>query len=140
MENFRGALPQQLRFGMSGALGSLAFYVLNEGLVRSELISWQPITVAFFLSYLISIAIQFVLHSSLVFGWHGSIIVGLTTTYAAYAGALFLSAPINAGLVGFFGMTAGQAWLATLLITGAANYFIVGAALGKDKKEEEHRA
>lgn len=47
---------------------------------------------------------------------------------------MYTQVPINMGLVGF-GATAGQAWLGTLLITGTANYFVIGALMdGKKEK------
>jgi hypothetical protein len=52
-----------------------------------------------------------------------------------YSGALMVSVPINAGLVSVFFLTASQAWLATLLVTGAANYFVLGKLMGPPAKE-----
>ena len=40
---------------------------------------------------------------------------------------------INAGLVSYFRLNAGEAWLATLLVTGVANYFVLGKLMGPAK-------
>ena len=96
------------------------------------------ITLCWFVSYLVSTGVQHVLHSSLVYGFpEGSFVAGLMGTYAGYSLALAASVPINAGMVGA-GMTASQAWASTLVLTGVANYFLLGylnARLKTNKKE-----
>ena len=99
--------------------------------------SWTPqiVTVAWFLSYLLSIWLQHFLHSTLVYGWVTSYWKGLVATYAGYSGSLIASVPINAGLVNGVGLEAGQAWLATLIVTGVANYFLLSKLLGGPTKD-----
>jgi hypothetical protein len=133
---FRERVPEPVRFATSGCIGSAAFWVLNEGAV-AVLPSWTPqiVTVAWFLSYLLSIWLQHFLHSTLVYGWVTSYWKGLVATYAGYSGSLIASVPINAGLVNGVGLEAGQAWLATLIVTGVANYFLLSKLLGGPTKD-----
>ena len=58
-------------------------------------------------------------------------------TYSGYSLALFASVPINGFLVNFISLTASQAWGGTLVITGIANYFLLSAVLGGEKKEKK---
>eukprot|EP00039_Didymoeca_costata_P005832 m.85086 g.85086 ORF g.85086 m.85086 type:complete len:143 (+) comp12994_c0_seq1:245-673(+) len=128
-------LPESLRFVLSGSLGSAIFWLLNEAIIAVNPYEFQPITVAFFLSYLISIWMQHALHATLVYGW-GEIgyIKGLIATYGAYSFALIASVPINAGLVHTLSFTVFQAWLGTLILTGCFNYFIIGLVMKKKDK------
>jgi hypothetical protein len=136
---FRTHVPEPLRFITSGATGSAIFWGLNEVCVAALPENTPaPITVAWFLSYAVSIWIQHFLHATLVYGWKSSYWSGLAATYVGYSGALFASVPINAALVEYAGTTASQAWLGTLLITGVANYFLLSMLLGgKDKTPED---
>ena len=70
MEYFRNTVPEPARFVVSGAVGSAAFWVLNEaamGLLPEDLP--HQITIGFFSSYLVSIWLQHLLHATLVYGW-----------------------------------------------------------------------
>jgi hypothetical protein len=131
---FRANVPEGMRFVVSGGIGSAAFWALNEVLVAHSPIDWQRITVAWFVSYLLSIWLQHFLHSTLVYGWTTSYFKGLAATYAGYSAALVAGVPINFCLVHYALLSSSQAWLGTLLITGCANYFILSAALGSSKK------
>jgi hypothetical protein len=132
-ELFRKSVPEPARFIISGAVGSLAFWALNEVFVMYYPFEYQSITVCFFLAYLVSIWMQHLLHSTLVYGWVQSYWAGLVSTYTGYSLALVLSTPINYGLVNFVKLDAGGAWLGTLIITGIGNYFLLGFLMG-DKK------
>jgi hypothetical protein len=93
-------MPEPVRFAVSGALGSAAFWFLNEAAVAALPDSIpSPVTVAWFLSYLLSIWMQHALHSTLVYGWTSNYWAGLVATYTGYSGALLASVPINAGWV-----------------------------------------
>ena len=133
---FRDAVPQSARFAISGALGSVAFYVLNEIIVTNNPYNYQPITVAFFFAYLVSIWIQHALHSTLVFGWVKPYWTGLFSTYTGYSLALFASTPLNMFLVNYIHLNAGQAWLGSLIVTGIGNYFLL-SWLNSEKKEKK---
>ena len=87
---FRSSVPEPLRFALSGAVGSAAFWALNEAVVAANPYEWQKITVAWFVSYLVSIWLQHFLHATLVYGWVSSYWAGLLATYAGYSGALLL--------------------------------------------------
>eukprot|EP00929_Paragymnodinium_shiwhaense_P013946 TRINITY_DN121798_c0_g1_i1.p1 TRINITY_DN121798_c0_g1~~TRINITY_DN121798_c0_g1_i1.p1 ORF type:complete len:173 (-),score=17.45 TRINITY_DN121798_c0_g1_i1:323-841(-) len=137
---FRAMVPEPVRFMTSSGIGSAAFYVLNELMVAYNPYKWQKITVAWFGSYVISIWLQHFLHATLVYGWNASYWRGLFSTYMGYSAALVVSVPINAGLVNYLGLNAGQAWLGTLLLTGIANYFLLGFLLKADTKDEGSNA
>ena len=139
-ETFRNEVPEPVRFMTSGFIGSSIFYLLNETIVYLNPIEFQKITIAWFLSYIISIWLQHALHSTLVYGWASSYWKGLAATYTGYSLALFSSVPINAILVSQLLLTASQAWIGTLVITGTANYFLLGKLLcveeNMDKKKK----
>ena len=135
-ETFRRQVPEPIRFMTSGSIGSVAFYLLNETIVKINPAEYQKITVAWFLSYVISIWFQHALHATLVYGWRTSYIKGLIATYTGYSMALFSSVPINAILVNKFEFTASGAWTGTLVLTGIANYFLLGLLLGGNKLDD----
>ena len=139
ISTFRKKIPQSVRFVVSSSTGSFVFYLLNEAILQNVSIPWQPITVAYFVSYAISIFVQYFLHASLVYGYQASFWAGVASTYAGYTGALFASIPLNAFLVSSLGFDATQAWAGTLLLTGMANYFVLNALLGGEKSERTPR-
>ena len=133
-KTFRANTPEPIRFMTSGLIGSVIFYILNEAIVRFNPIESQKITVAWFLSYVISIWIQHALHATLVYGWVFSYWKGLLATYTGYSLALFASVPINAVLVNYLRATVSEAWIGTLVLTGMANYFLLGKLLSAGDK------
>ena len=135
-ETFRRQVPEPIRFMTSGSIGSAAFYLINEAIVYINPFEYQKITVAWFLSYVISIWFQHALHATLVYGWRTSYMKGLIATYTGYSMALFSSVPINAMLVNKFEFTASGAWMGTLVLTGIANYFLLGLLLGGNKLDD----
>ena len=135
MQSFRQNIPEPTRFIISGAIGSAAFWGLNEVAVASLPASVpSPISVSFFIAYLISIWLQHFLHSVLVYGWVQSYWSGLFSTYTGYSLALVLSTPINYVLVEYIKLGASGAWLGTLIITGIGNYFLLSLLMKKDSK------
>jgi len=102
VEEFRATTPEPVRFVISGTLGSAAFWALNEACISHLLSGPSPdaspisfalpmtetvveltaITQAWCLSYLVSIGLQFVLHSTIVYGWpaEGGYAAGLAAT------------------------------------------------------------
>ena len=134
-KTFRANTPEPIRFMTSGLIGSLIFCILNEAIVRFNPIESQKITVAWFLSYVISIWIQHALHATLVYGWVFSYWKGLLATYTGYSLALFASVPINVVLVNYFRATVSEAWIGTLVLTGMANYFLLGKLLRAEEKD-----
>ena len=128
---FRKKVPEPIRFACAGFLGSAAFWVLNEATVAVLPTSLpQVVTLAWFIAYVISIWFQHALLASLVYGWGKSYCKGLAATYAGYSGALVASVPINAALVNSLALTPSEAWVGTLGVTGAANYFLLSELLG----------
>ena len=127
-EKFRRQVPELIRFMVSGSIGSVAFYFLNEAVVNINPVEYQKITVAWFLSYVISIWLQHALHAALVYGWGDSYWKGLIATYTGYSMALFSSVPINAFLVNKLELTVSGAWTGTLVLTGMANLFLLIAS------------
>lgn len=144
VEKFRSVVPQVFRFQVSAFIGTTVFWLINEGTMHglTNIIKWEfqaiPLaTVAWFLSYFLSIWFQFVLNSALVYGPPEAFWKGLFACYTGYTSALFASVPINVSLVQHVGLDSSQAWLGTLTLTGIANYFFVtwlcggGAGIGK---------
>ena len=80
MEAFRTSVPEPVRFSTSGAIGSAAFWVLNEAVVAALPPGDASVTAAWFLSYILSIWLQHLLHSTLVYGWTGGYWTGLAAT------------------------------------------------------------
>jgi hypothetical protein len=133
---FRDRAPEPVRFGTSSFFGSLAMFILNELVLVALPEAWMPnpgITVAWAISYAISIWVQHWLHATLVYGWRTSYVQGLITTYAGYSVSYLASIPINEGLV-LVGCSATVAWALTLFLTGCANYFLFQRLLGGSKR------
>jgi hypothetical protein len=137
-EAFRKSVPELPRFFISGAIGSAAFWLLNELSVKNmPAFMPEPITSAFFVSYLISIWFQHFLHETLVYGWVQSYWSGLFSTYTGYSLALVLSPPINYALVNFADLDATGAWLGSLIITGIGNYFLLNFLMKSSKGKKK---
>ena len=83
MEKFRTAVPEPGRFFLSSNIGSAAFWGLNELCVAALPPGDASVTQAWFLSYLASIWLQHLLHSSLVYGWGDGYWSGLAATCKA---------------------------------------------------------
>ena len=134
---FRANAPQPVRYVLSGGLGSAAFWVLNEACYAAlPPDTPERTTVAWTVSYIIEVALQWLLHTFLVYG--GDLTLrGLLATYAAYSGALVVSVPINAALVHGARLEHGAAWGTTLVSTGVGNYFLLSYVLGGRDKEDE---
>ena len=73
-------MPEPARFFLSGNIGSAAFWLLNELCVAALPPGDASITQAWFLSYLVSIWLQHLLHSTLVYGWRDGYWSGLAAT------------------------------------------------------------
>ena len=134
--SFRTNAPEPVRFGASSFFGSLTMFALNELVLHFIPQAWLPspgITLAWAISYAISIWAQHWLHATLVYGWTTSYVHGLVTTYAGYSVSYLASLPINAGLV-LLGCSATSAWALTLFLTGCANYFLFQRLLGGEKR------
>ena len=80
MEKFRNAVPEPARFFLSSNIGSAAFWLLNELCVEALPPGEASVTQAWFLSYLASIWLQHLLHSTLVYGWGDGYWSGLAAT------------------------------------------------------------
>ena len=83
MEKFRTAVPEPARFLLSSNIGSAAFWGLNELCVAALPPGDTSVTQAWFLSYLASIWLQHLLHSTLVYGWAKGYWSGLAATCKA---------------------------------------------------------
>ncbi|CAK0790224.1 unnamed protein product [Prorocentrum cordatum] len=143
VKKFRSGVPQVLRFQVSAFIGTAVFWLLNEGAVHglTNIIKWEfraipLVTVAWMLSYFVSIWFQFVLNSTLVYGPSDSYWKGLFACYTGYTTALLASVPINMGLVQYVGLDSSQAWLGTLTMTGITNYFFVTWLCGGTGEED----
>ena len=134
--SFREKAPEPVRFGASSFFGSLTMFALNELVLHFIPQAWLPnpgITIAWAISYAISIWAQHWLHATLVYGWKTSYVQGLVTTYAGYSVSYLASLPINEALV-LVGCSATSAWALTLFLTGCANYFLFQRLLGGENR------
>ena len=123
-------------FVVAGIIGTTLFFVLNESILYAVYLPWQPITMAYFISYGISIFIQYFINASLVFGYSKSTWEGIAQTYAGYTIGLLLSVPINMSLVQYAGASARIAFLLTSILAGIVNYFFLKAFLHDSKKKK----
>jgi hypothetical protein len=133
---FRDQVPEPIRFGCSSFLGTVTMLLLDELVMLTMPDEWKPVpadTIAFAISYGISIWAQHWFHATLVYGWKMSYIQGLMTTYAGYGVSYVASLPINAGLA-VSGVPRRVAEFLTLFITGCVNYFLFQRLLGGSKK------
>lgn len=135
-KTFRAIAPEPVRFCCSSFIGSVTMAALNALTLVFLPESWEPnpaTTIAWAISYGLSIWLQHWLHSTLVYGWTISYWDGLMKTYAGYGTSYALSIPINAGLV-WIGCTVWWAYVLTLVLTGCGNFFLFHMLLGGSKE------
>jgi len=87
-------------------------------------------TLAWTVSYMISIAWQHSLHRWIVFGSRGDYWKSLIWTYASYTVSLIVSTLMNDVLTQTIKFPHQLAWVLTLGATGVLNYFAVRSSFG----------
>ena len=114
------ALPEFVRFTLSGMIGTLLDYIAYKILYDSEIFPVFRATLSWTIAYTLSVIWQHALHSVFVFGGFGGMgyFKSLGTMYVAYGGSIILSPAINWGLVEFAKFPHQHAWVGTLVITG----------------------
>ncbi len=121
---------QFLLFLLSGSIGTVLFYGVYEGLhyVLQTLVGTlgasMLVSLAWAISYLLSIVWQHALHRLLVFGSRGNYVKSLVATYIAYSLSLVLSSLLSY-LLSAVGMPYQLVWLLSLGATGVFNFFAV---------------
>jgi putative flippase GtrA len=126
-----------IRFGMSGSIGTIIFYVFYELLYRANPIETNKATITWAVSYFISIIWQHALHRYLVFGWKGtSYFKTLFWTYISYSLSIIMSPIIIFILVDKLGIDYRIGWVVSLCATGLFNYVTLSMANQKDGERE----
>lgn len=125
-----------LSVGSVFLLGTALFYVVYELVVGSprpsfgitwiDTLEWSSL--AWTISYLLSILWQHSLHRHLVFGSSSPYLSSLLWTYVSYTFSIVLSSIVNHGLVTFFSLHHRIAFTATLVITGFINFYTLKGA------------
>jgi hypothetical protein len=140
MAGVRGAQPsnanttqQWLWFNVSGAIGTVLFYLvyeaLNHGITAYGV--FEPTSAApaaWFFGYMLSIVWQHALHRWLVFGSSGNYCRSLFYTYVSYGLSIFLSSLANRFMVQQLALPHRLAWVLSLLATGVINFFTLREA------------
>lgn len=148
--------PEPFRFGVSGALGTFVFYLLerfiSNGLDQIESLAFVVANkdgISFFSSYMLQIVFQHLLHALLVYGLdtintRQKYLTTLGGQYGAYFGAMIGSTVLNTWLRHHGGMSKDKAFVTTLILFSFVNYFVIGWIVrnsttddsGLEKKED----
>eukprot|EP01125_Pyxidicula_operculata_P012366 TRINITY_DN4060_c0_g1_i15.p1 TRINITY_DN4060_c0_g1~~TRINITY_DN4060_c0_g1_i15.p1 ORF type:complete len:134 (-),score=20.91 TRINITY_DN4060_c0_g1_i15:45-446(-) len=109
-------------FNISGLIGTALFYVLYEIVIQLLPFENYKVTVAWSLSYLISIIWQHKLHRVLVFGDDAPYWSSLVMTYISYSFSILLSNVIMF-VMEMLGVNYKIAWGVNIVATGLLNYY-----------------
>merc|ERR1711916_239771 len=113
-------------FNISGGIGTALFFALYTLIETYYPAGWEyKTTVAWVVSYTLSIGWQHALHQAIVFGppppgtsYWGS----LAKTYVVYSASLVISSILNFVLVESLGVSSTFAFVFGLAVTGVVNY------------------
>jgi hypothetical protein len=129
-------LPTYFWFVVSGSLCDVIQALIDYFISIIYTLEWEKTTICWTLSYILSIAIRHSSHRLLVFGeYEGTYMASLIKTYMTYSSSIVLSMVTNHLLVAFVGLTHKQAWIITMLWTGAYNYFLLKSSWRSGSKE-----
>lgn len=128
-ETFLEVIPQPIRFLISGCIGNLVFFALDQYLYKNVFIGKD--TASFFVAYLMQIFLQHSLNAFFVYGLETistrvRYIETLSSTYSAYFGTLLASTAFNSLLAKYTPIPKIVAFWATLAIFSVVNFFILG--------------
>ncbi|CAM9135542.1 unnamed protein product [Heterosigma akashiwo] len=137
MKGLLNSLPQGVAFAISGGIGNIIFFGLDQVINEWNPFEWQKIAVSFTVSYLISVWFQHLLHQVLVFGSSSNYWSSLFATYATYALSIVASPICSSFFSTYLGASQSTCWLLTVGSTGVMNYFLVSKAM--DEKGPEVR-
>lgn len=100
-------------------------FILDQLVLAVNPFSWQQETVAWSISYIMDIYVQYFLHEWLVFGKQPDRCKAIIGCYFSYTTAIVLSIIINGFLINQMAYSNNLAWFLTLALTGILNYFLV---------------
>eukprot|EP01080_Neovahlkampfia_damariscottae_P009674 gene9674-1880_t len=126
-----------IRFGLSGSIGTVLFYIFYELLYRINPVEANKATTTWAVSYLASIIWQHALHRYLVFGWKGTSYFGtLFWTYISYSLSIVMSPVIIYIIVDKMGVDYRIGWFISLCATGVFNYITLSMANQKEREKD----
>lgn len=129
---FGRKIPLYFFFVLSGAICDTIQAFIDYGISLIYVYEWERATVCWTLSYTLSVIVRHFSHRLLVFGdYEGTYCNSLLRTYGAYSSSIVLSMVSNHFIVNFLLMSHRQAWIITMLWTGALNYFLLKASWRK---------
>ena len=145
------AVPQIVRFGMSGTLGNVIFYIMDQNFYKfvmlrhiddfPKIVNRNAESISFFISYLGQVVIQHMMNAALVFGLdtiRGKYFQSLLTCYTTYASTLIVSTFFNAFLLER-GISKNVAFWFTLYGFGIIN-FILLSRVSDSQKVKDHQS
>lgn len=146
LQNYWFTLPKVGRYCVSGNLGNLCFYLLEQSIAgvlheqpellpESFLVSKH--TVSFVLAYLLQVIPQHLLHAFLVYGLATintptKYLTTLAGTYSAFAFSMIGSTILNGMLIRFLNKNA--AFVATIITFSVVNYFFISWIVRRTSK------
>lgn len=135
-------LPQYFWFVISGAICDVIQALLDYLISLLYIFEWEKSTICWTVSYILSISVRHTSHRYIVFGEpEGTYWASLMRTYLAYSSSIVFSIFANSLLVSMGGLSHKEAWIVTMLITGAFNYFALKASWRPvDKSAEKDKA
>eukprot|EP01064_Diplonema_japonicum_P000723 TRINITY_DN10460_c1_g1_i1.p1 TRINITY_DN10460_c1_g1~~TRINITY_DN10460_c1_g1_i1.p1 ORF type:complete len:213 (+),score=16.85 TRINITY_DN10460_c1_g1_i1:55-639(+) len=124
-------LPEFVRFSLSGFLGTLLDYIAYKIIYDSGVFTVFRATLSWATAYGLSVVWQHALHAFFVFGGFGHMgyFKSLLTMYIAYSASIVFSPVINWLLVEYGKFEHQQSFVATLMITGIANYVLLSRSM-----------
>ncbi len=131
-QNESGTTIEMIKFFISGFIGTIIFYLLYETFHSYLFVEMENnSTMSWVVSYMLSIWIQYELHSRIVFnsrnekGNSKPYHVRLLMTYAVYSFSMVLSTIVNYVCNVYLHIDHRIVWLLSVASTGIVNYFAV---------------
>lgn len=143
------SLRSFLLFNFSGGLGTAIFYFLYDSMQSSiaaslavpdsplHAYSVYSASIAWTVSYLISILFQHALHRWLVFGSGAPYCSSLVLTYIAYSLGIVLSSVLSTLFTVYLLIPHRLSFVLTLAATGIINYFTVSNAMTEKSTKQQ---
>ena len=142
------SFPQIIRFGISGTLGNVVFFYMNNSFYNRvmlgkysesfpKIVNKNAESVSFFICYLGQIVVQHIMNAALVFGLdsiRGNYLKSLIACYSTYATTLVASTFFNAFLIDL-GLSKNIAFWVTLYGFGVINFFLLSLSQRRPKKK-----
>lgn len=129
-QNESGTTIEMIKFFISGFIGTVIFYLLYETFHSYLFVEMENnSTVSWVVSYMLSIWIQYELHSRIVFNSRNEKVnskpyhIRLLMTYAVYSFSMVLSTIVNYVCNVYLHIDHRIVWLLSVASTGIVNYF-----------------